>query len=288
MRTWVDSFLLWDGVVVGLLTATDWLIGKTKRAQLRERVGDMWLRLEYTPYRGLASRHAAQLRSWMQSHLGEKCLSARFALTTASLSIPVFFVTAIINLWRADRWCPEVEASMACAEVAAQGPLFIAVFTIPVALCTWLSWSIAIKCLTRMGRNTSVINLVSLACMELVGVALVVAPLRLTMIWFVAETAAAIDFFMFGASALRNVFMGVTPKEALDDTIYVVALTAALPLLLHVLLIIMFVASKLVMPILKPPVQLVLLRFYESEVGVLTQLSIFVGALLKFVQEIYK
>ncbi len=63
-----------------------------------------------------------------------------------------------------------------------------------------------------------------------------------------------------------------------------VSFTSALPTLIHLMITIAFLASKLFRPLLQKPVSLILLRFHESRKGVLTQLAVGVGVLAKLMQ----
>ncbi len=54
---------------------------------------------------------------------------------------------------------------------------------------------------------------------------------------------------------------------------------AVLPLMLHAAMVLTFMLSKLFRPLLQKPTELLLLRFYESEKGVLTLLAVGLGAI---------
>jgi hypothetical protein len=58
-----------------------------------------------------------------------------------------------------------------------------------------------------------------------------------------------------------------------------------MPTILHGVLVTLFMISKLTTPVLKKPVNLILLRLHESEKGVLSLIGVAVGALAKLAQE---
>jgi hypothetical protein len=127
-----------------------------------------------------------------------------------------------------------------------------------------------------------------LMLLDFVVVLAIVAPVLIAMILFVIMTGVVTDFFFFAGSDIRDSFAGISVRSALGGSLLTVASVSALPSMAHLVMSMMFGLSKIAGPIIKPPTQFLLLRFHESEKGVLTQIALGLGFFTKLVQELLK
>jgi hypothetical protein len=82
--------------------------------------------------------------------------------------------------------------------------------------------------------------------------------------------------------------MGTVLAMVVVAILFSTLLPAVLPLLLHLITVSVFLLSKLVRPLLRKPTELLLLRFYESEKGILTLLAVGVGAAAELITKAIK
>lgn len=103
---------------------------------------------------------------------------------------------------------------------------------------------------------------------------------------YLFSTSVATFFEIMFTSDKRFSFLRHLTFQTNDEVaLLVVALTSALPTLIHLLLSLSFLISKLFRPLVQPIVSLLLLRFSESSRGPLTLIAVGVGTAAKFGQQ---
>ncbi len=262
---WVDAFLSLDVALVATLILADFLIGKKGRAAMREKVGDWGLKLQQVNFLGFESAHAGKIRSWLERFFGNRWFRLKFFLRTALLSIGITFCAVFLfNILLIDK------RSFGRSDELFGFTLFLDVY-LPNLLADWFSLAITIFVLKKMQESVHTIRLMLLMVVDLAAV-------------IVLSFAA-----LMGSLGLAR-FLGLQPPihiiagAALVIILWIITLTSVLPSLAHLFVALVFCLSKLLRPVLQKPVELVLLRFYESEKGLLTLLAVGLGALSKIIQ----
>ena len=286
-QSWIDGFLFWDALIVTSLIFADWIIGKERREAMRERVGEWWLYLDNSSYSGLVADDARTVRQFLQKMFGRSWLSPAFVQRTFIYSTAVAFLVLTAFQFYLLFLASSISSS------ASDDPVLLSEFAYailvlvllpvlmtmpamitPNVISGWLSIGFTLFLLKKMERSTSLAVLLGILICDVVAACLV------TVVSFVllsyALNGPSWGFYL----SLPGIFSFFS--------VVAMAVTNSLPTLIHASLGILFILSKLVSPLLKKPTEILLIRFYESKKGVLTQLAIGLGALAKIVQEIVK
>lgn len=263
-----DRFFFGVVAFVAFLSFVDFLLGKTGREKIKELVGNWWVYLEDTTFAGLGAADAAWIRSWFEKRLGP-ILSFRFWVrawlgASVLLVVALFGLSSLIDESDKSLVAAAVERLVTAIAILADSGviLFLANTFVPV-----ISLAVTQALLRLMAATNSLLLLFLLTIGDILAV---LAIIVLTVI--IVQSHRTIDPFNFG-----NVF---------DQMIWMSGgLVSLLPIVLHTLLVTLFIVSKLTLPVFKKPVNLVLLRIYESDKGVLTLVGVALGALAKLCQE---
>jgi len=270
----MDDFLFWDAMIVVALILVDWLLGKERRRSIKERVGWWWLWLSELSFRGLIAEDARRILMLCQRIFGEKATGAKcigrsiaISLTLSAILVPAFVLGVFGPEWE-----------LPGAKFIKITAVAFATFAPFNALLDWVSVVVTMHFLTLMSQSARVGRLLALILADLVVAALlggtVVAVGR------VVETAVK-TALPPGSGFLAGLDHGI----AVAMVMIVVMFTSLLPTLIHMLVGLFFLLSKVIRPILQQPTALVLQRLYESERGILTLLAAGVGGLAKLLQE---
>ena len=244
-----DPFFAATAAVVSLLVALDWLIGKNGRRAMKERVGDFWTVVQDRPVAELFLDACAGLRRLLDYVIGTSFVSPRFLAGAAGINVLLTF-----GFFHPVDQAPSIVVTIAIVS----GWVSFAI----------LSWAL------RMDADAGATwtQALVLFLRSIVGV--------------VATTVAA-GTVLFGYSSVGGRIGGDLGAAfeiisfAGDTFLY-----SLWPIALGVLIIVALVLLKLSQPVIKPVLSLILERLYESERGILTQLSIGLGAAVKLVQEL--
>lgn len=264
--SFLDPFFFAVLVLVATLAFADFLLGQEGRKRVKEHVGDWWIYLEDSSYAGLGADDAARIQD-----LARRCLgpirSFRFwvsAFVGACVLFPMS-LQVVSSLMLGDPIIPgSLENLLEVHQVLVDRGafLFLANTLVPV-----ISLVVTLGFLQLMASTSSLLLLFLL----IVGDTVAALTISVATVMIV-QSHRTWDVFDFG-----NVF---------DQLIWLAGgmLTLA-PTILHVVLVMLFMLSKLTTPILKKPVNLILLRLHESEKGVFSLIGVAVGTLAKLVQE---
>lgn len=260
-----DSFFFAILVLVASLAFIDFLLGKKGRERIKERVGDWWLFLDDTTYAGLGAADAAKIHGWFRARLGPVASFRFWVSAWAGMCVLlVIALFALSSLLDGSFISGAPERLLAVFEVLADRSLVLVLANVMLPV---VSLVVTLGLLRLMSSSNSLLLLLLLTLGGAVAV-LTVIVVTVTIV----QSHKTWDVFDFG-----NVF---------DQLIWMSGgFVALLPLLLHILLASLFMASKLTVPILKPPINLILLRLHESEKGVLSLIGVALGTLAKLAQE---
>ena len=289
--SWIDDFLFWDALIVALLIFSDWILGRDRRERMKESVGDWWLYLDSSTYAGLVAEDAGRVRRFLERLFSHSWLSPTFLQRTFLYSTPITFLVLMVGqialLFVASSvgsaQPSETNQSPEPLSQIFYGILIFAVLPViaaippmitPNVITAWLSIGFTLFLLKKMEQSTSFGVLLSILICDLAAVYLV------TLLSFALLSYSLMGFSFGLYASLPGLFwfLGVAAM----------AVTNALSTLVHAGLSLLFILSKLVSPALKRPTEVLLIRFYESDKGVLTQLAIGLGGFAKIVHEIVK
>ena len=261
-----DPFFFAIIVLVATLAFADFLLGQDGRRRVKEFVGEWWLYLEDSTYAGLGADDAAKIQFWVRRCLGP-IRSFRFwilafvgacVLLVASFQVVsslVFDESIIAGALETLLLMPQLLVDLGAF-------LFLANTLLPV-----ISLVVTLGFLQLMASTSSIPILFLL----IVGDAVAALTIIVATVMIV-QSHRTWDAFDFG-----NV---ITQLIWLSGGTLILA-----PTILHIALTMLFMLSKLMTPVLKNPINLVLLRLYESEKGVFSLIGVAVGTLAKLVQE---
>jgi hypothetical protein len=268
---WLDKFLFWDTLIVTLLVFADWLLGEKKRAAMREKVGEWWLHLEEVSFSGLVAEDADLVRRALQRFFGKtygfRCIILTFFLSFSFITISYMWFL----LYLSDLTFVVIISDFVAIVKDLAPHMFIVIkhWGLPNAFFDWLSLALTMFFLKLMARNAKPLFLCVLILFDIIG----------------AIVFATIPFYI-GVAFLpqpggRAGLMFLTQLAIVGS---IVAITSAIPSILHLMLSLVFLLSKLFRPLIQKPISLILIRFHESRQGVLTQLAAGFGAVAKLIQ----
>ncbi len=296
--TWIDGFLFWDLFLVTFLIFADWLLGKEKRAAMRGKVGEWWLYLQDISFAGLVAEDAGKIRTFLEKLFGKRIFSFRrfaasilFGLSSLLVFGPLIKLLFVL----ASGLLPHGQFELLLTIVAFYYYtllVFPVGIILPTLFCIWASISVSIVFLRFMESSVSMRRLLLLIVLDLVSTLVLAVSTALVqqMLVFKIGLNDAIDTLVIRSFEILT----LSPDEPMSPlagiaydlyiTMLVVVFTSLLPTLVHLSVTGIFVLSKWFRPILQKPVGILLLRFHESEKGVLTQLAVALGTIAKFVQ----
>ena len=260
-----DPFFFAVVVFVTALTFADFLLGKKGRERSRELVGKWWVYLEDSTFAGLGAADAARIEGWFRRRLGPITSWRFWVLTFAGVSL--LYVASLFVLFAVldeapDAQDPAVPLAVFDWLVERGAVVFSGIVILPV-----VSLAVTMGFLRLMASMRSLLLLAALALGDIVAV-LVLMVLTVVFVqrfrtWDPVDFGNVIDQIMLLCGGLVSL----------------------VPIVLHIVLTALFMASKLTAPVVRKPVNLILLRIHESDQGALTLIGIAVGAVAKLVQE---
>lgn len=265
MGSFFDVFFFVILVLIATLAFADFLLGKEGQKKVKERVGNWWIFLDDSTYAGLSATDASNLYSWFLKCLGP-ITSLRFWLSACVGASVLLAITLFVlfSLWTGSFIENAIDSFFLVFEVLDDRGLniFLANVIFPV-----ICFVITLGFLRLLASTNSLLLLLLLTVCNVITVS-VVSLLSI----IIVQHHRTWDPFDFG-----NLF---------DQFIWLSGgITALLPILLHVFFASFLIVSKLLTPLLKRPVNLILLRLHESEKGTLSLVGIALGTLAKLMQE---
>ena len=269
LPSWVDKFLFWDLLCVTALVFTDFLIGKQGRLKIRDKVGWWWLTISESSYGLLLHNNAKSLLRFFQKHFGDRIISRKFFTKAITLSL-LIYVSAILLL------------------------ILLHLYDAVTSIYTQLDWF-------RLPYIIMVAEIVFFGTISYVLSLMVIIKLLQWMTLSVSFPKLIFIIILSFFLGYGSVLIGIG-SISLIDTIFgadgfdwgylllmiLASLFVLLPSLLLLILAAFFTISKLIRPILQKPTALIFQRLYESDKGVLTLVSVAIGAIAKLIQEFFK
>lgn len=270
--TWIDDFLFWNAALVAILVLADWLLGEEKRAAIREKMGYWWIYVQDLSYAGLTAEDARRVHTFLQRIFGAKWYKPRFTRLVFVISIVLTWIVVL----------PAMVTHLVAGNDVELGVSIIIflVWSVTNAFLNWLSLAITFVLLRHMSKTIKLSRLALFILLDaVIAISLAYASYRLVVKIVIPSNA---DHFF------QIVLLLVMASVEKVPLFVAASAVGAFPTLMHLGLAIVFLGSKLLRPVLQPPVSLVLLRFHESKKGVLTILAVFLGSSAKLVQEATK
>jgi len=291
-----DEFTICVALLVAGLIFVDWLLGETKRARMREHLGEWWLMVEETNFEGFLPPHAEKIRRRFESLLGNRgWLSIRFFLFAAFASAILTAITVVFFLLKAD-WI--VYDSILFSSLLAEEPIqaFLSFYLNLVAqniLLFWVSLGITLFFLRLMERSNKWYRLLGLLFADLIFIVILaigtvlISALLVQHIIKPLGLPSPFDYLIEPKkfTSLEQLFQYRESWGTLVGVlIWAALLSGILPMVPHLGILFLFLSSKLLRPILKPVICQILYAFYDSKKGVLTSIAVAVGTLAKIIQ----
>jgi hypothetical protein len=308
MSSWIsgfaDGFLAYVAIIVAIITAFDWLVGEDGRRRLKEYVGDFWTTLQYHSFEELYAGALQHAKTKIANLYGEKVLSSRFLVTAFAINFLWVSVSVVAMLF----WTPFGKELIALLPPLTAGTyvglaitMVVFVFAIgwyPMASFFWLA--------RRLASGTSLRRVFYAPIFVLWNalIFVVLAAIIIFVAWmvFVFGAYGGENFDQLMQQMIREKEMGADPakNEAWEHfannyllpfmafTFLILLPISLLPFLALLLIVLVLVCLKILRPLLQPLVSRLLERLYESEQGVLTQVTVIFGVVAKFVQEVGK
>lgn len=280
---WLDKFLFYDSLFVSLLLFVDWLIGETKREEIRDKAGEWWLHVQEYSYKGLAQEDAAYVKNVLSKIFGSNWLSFRFIFGCVAVSFTlslIIILLIITNLGNQPSW-KDVYS------------LFIS-FVMPNAIFDWLSLSLTYYLLGLMEKSNSFYTIIAIIIIDLVtaiilGIAvafsflIISGQMNIEDCFSIDKLESIISFILY---SFESLFCETSKRDILIGFSYVYGaiFTGILPSLFHLIVATIFLGSKLIRPVGKPIIGSVLYALHDSKKGVLSILAVGFGALAKLIQ----
>lgn len=94
---WLDKFLFVTVLLVSFFTFIDWLIGESKRAQMRERIGEFWLHLHQSDLSTLFAETSVQTLKILERIRGKRWKTLRLISFSVLTSLLIFVIFAVVT-----------------------------------------------------------------------------------------------------------------------------------------------------------------------------------------------
>jgi hypothetical protein len=279
MSGFFDSFFIWVTTLTAACAFADWCIGSAGRQRMRDRMGDWWLYLQFSTWQGLVSADAERVGAWLTRFFGGRFVSWKFIWRSTAVGLVIQFVSFVVVLLGAI-WPPPGWRHLwdDLADPLGRDWLrFYGLFAVLIAVLDWLSIGTTIFFLKKMAGTHSgraIFKLILLDLMVSVALFFAVTALGIYLVSLRPPTTTD-DYGAEGWVRYYVVLLGVVPAS----------IAAMWPSLLHLFICGIFLVSKLFAPVFRKPVSVLLLRFHESDQGVLTLLAVGSGAAAKLLEE---
>jgi hypothetical protein len=271
MKGFFDSFFVMVATCMAGFALADWLIGPKGRKRMRERVGDWWLFLQYSTWKELAAEDARRVAGWLTRFFGQRFFSWQFIWRSAAVSFTIQTVSLVgLSYWLKNNGNDHLFSHLTNPLVLGYYVGFAGI----AALLDWLTIVATILILRRMSQAHSGYAIIGFVVLDIVVALLLFACVFYLGVWLYRPEGN-------DPSWIEKMVMAI----ALGTTTLPAAITAMWPTLLHLLVCAVFLGSKLTEPVAKKPISLALLRFHESDKGVLTGFAVGLGAVTKLIQE---
>lgn len=283
MAGFFDPFFVVVAIIVAALSAIDWLLGRVGRERMKKRVKAFWRTLQHSNLDDLTISALNPVRRLLNkiygTRVGWRLITAAFIsnwLLVEVLAIAILGEPIISLIARR-----EDEVSLLPES------LLITVAAIGWIPYRWLivAFNSDVKpgnALTAWAKNTAI--LIAKFAGFSVFYILVFEAVFLVLSHAVTDAFAQIDISDIGSNP--DAWVDLIFKIVL--IFWLIGSVVLFPILAAILLFIFLVLLKVLRPWIQPATALVLDRLCESEKGVLTQLALGLGFVVKLTQEILK
>ncbi len=306
MPAFFDDFFVATAITVGVLVAADWAIGPDLRERIRQKAGDFWTNLQYSPIDQMVHATLGYVTRRLQPVFGRgdtsRALVASAAIVNCSLLILWFvFLSGSDTIF----------GSKQIVEIENRYPRFFysiaLIFLYLVLLLGWLPYKFSMRCLASISsaEPTWARYLSSFAILAMKSI-LFVAVYLFSLIFFVEvflgplvaalvppiESECLDGYPNSWACQMDEGWRGLALEFMIFSALFfsaVACLTAGLfPVLLTGVLLVSIAVLKAARRPLQAIATVVLQRLYESKQGILTQIALGIGFVAKLVQEVAK
>lgn len=279
MSGFFDTFFVVTAGLVAALMLADWLIGKHGRGLVKQRVGDFWTVIQDNSvdrlFLGLCAR---------ASRTGDRYLGGnKFGLRSLLASCVLNLILLIPGLWFASELVGlgTFDLLVGGLRDPEGGNQFLLLFLLISFGAGWpafagVRWAFDVR--TSCGNWRQIFGILGRLLLSAVLITLLASGILYSSLALGPDPAAGGESGMFAILFLI----------ALSLVVSAATLFAAWPIVVGAVLLVTIVALKLARPVLQPVLSLVLARLYESDKGVLTQISLALGSAVKVLQEVLK
>jgi len=263
-----DEFFFVVLFICLILIFCDWLIGQEGKRAMRGKISEWWILVDDAPFTGFVNKDARYIVSFIEALVG-----TNWGVPKRFIRIFIFSVASTLLV-------------SALVDVGSNQSHLVHDYTVYILLpvnliATSVSLTITLIFLRKISASNSR-KLISL---------FVIADLFFVFLLFLFSmiSIAIVGTSFYGLS--ENIYTGQsTIGQFFSSTTNLISsfIINIFWSVAHIISMLAFFVSRYFGPVIKPIVSLLLYRFQESEKGVLTLLSIGLGALLKILQQAYK
>jgi hypothetical protein len=303
-KEFFDGFFFLVSIIVVLMVFIDWLIGKENRALLKNKIAEMWVKLDDSTYIGIVQKDANIVLICLEKILGKKWYSPRFFIVPVVLSLILTYLVIhslfSVGLFTTIFYDSTNGNPIPLTFSMTSERLYLLYYIVPNAVSDWFSLALTIFFLKKIVATDSSQTIIKYIVLDILMVfvfAIVVLLfagliLDVYLVYVLPEQPNwafkdQCPNFSIICSLDLSLFLGSILFDYRNNYQWLgglIILTGAFPTILHIFLSLLMLFSKLFSPLLKPIISTLLLRFNESEKGLLTQFSIALGAIVKLIQ----
>lgn len=296
--SWLDAFLFWDAMIVASLIFFDFLIGEQGRGKIKDLVGWWWLLIEEKTYGGLAQKDAQAVLGFFEGCFSSKLISKRFFKQSAIWGLRIFLpVSALLYTVVAVQIAHEVQIEIekgtdVILDLDEKFYVGVCLSFILAAILTCLMFAVSamftIILLRYMSKITSFFRITMAMVLDLaigLGLGAIFIAVIFTLVRSIFVDLPSIFQLIEDALSRTYHLQAIALRRFVEMLDLPVLIVSLLPSLVHVLIAVSFVFSKLSRPLLQKPTALILVRLYESDKGVLTLLAAAIGVMAKLAQQ---
>ena len=276
MSGFFDQFFYLVSVAVVLVGFADWLLSAQARKRQREAVGDLWTYLDITPYHVLVTDVASVILSGAERLLGSITYGRKPFFRIAFLTTVIYLSGTLVGLYlgsladRSQHYFLTPDYWMMIRMLAPNLSALAIMLWLLAISCNVVSLMGSLDLLRRLRASTGTIALTAFMLIDVFFFFFIFVVVLL-----VSSFVIAVTLGFYAAAELDPVFNAIAMSVFLSP----------LPTLLHFVVTAVMLCLKLIGPVVKKPVQLILMRVYESPKGIMTTLAFGIAALAKMVQE---
>jgi hypothetical protein len=275
---WLDWFTFWDALFVTLLLSADFFLYPAEKLAIKNVIAQWWVRIEDSKFTGFVREDAERLRKVIEKIFGSRWLSLRFISieVVISLSLTLLLLESI----------PEVQATDFSVERIFGAAVLV---FLPInAFFGWLSLASTLSFFRKMSRTIGLPEILLLSFLDLLLFGVFVS-LTLTTTIAAARFATCFlghcDPFVFSFVETHKILVLMLKQYPTATQRMILAATVCgMFSILHLLIALGFLVSKLLTAVLKPPLSRFLYGVHDAPVGALSLFAVIAGGFFKLVE----